>query len=352
LDAIHAISDDSEQHFLHELQQRVQQGPGQTRYVHLMLENHLNESQWLPSASPEHKVSAAQWGDDFHHALHVILTGEAHSYYADYHRATSHHSPHQHLARALARGFSFEGEPSVMCGAAGRGNSADNLECTQLISFLQNHDMVGNRPYAERMPQLVPSAQAHQAALALWLLAPQTPMLFMGDEVACEQPFVFFTDVEKNLHAAIRKGRKRQFEDHPAVMQKNSKPLADPCSEQSFRLSQLNWLQLLASDQRKAFQLQVKQLLRLRQRFITPLLPQLKVKHTHWQVFGATGVWVTWANAKGQPLLSVVANMGFNVVDPPEGFDTTGLNQLYPAQAMPKLVVPPWQVYWFVNSLL
>jgi maltooligosyltrehalose trehalohydrolase len=168
LDAVHAINDASEKHFLVELAERVRQGPGRDRHVHLVLENEANDASYLRGHYD------AQWNDDLHHALHVVLTGESAGYYADYAGA-----PVRRLGRSLGEGFAYQGESSRH--GKKRGEPSADLPSGAFISFVQNHDQVGNRAFGERIGQLAPP-EAVRAAAEIYLLAPQIPMLFMGEE--------------------------------------------------------------------------------------------------------------------------------------------------------------------------
>ena len=130
----------------------------------------------------------AQWNDDAHHVVHSMLTGEADGYYADYaDRATPL------LARCLAEGFAYQGECSAVRKGEPRGTPSADLPPTAFVFFLQNHDQIGNRPFGERLLSLAPRP-AVVAAVALQLLCPHIPLLFMGEEDASPTPFLYFTD--------------------------------------------------------------------------------------------------------------------------------------------------------------
>ena len=181
---MHAIHDPSGHPFLEELAERVRAGPGSGRRVHLVLENDGNQAHLLGPGR-----YTAQWNDDFHHALHVLCTGETDGYYADY-----SDRPIRHLGRCLAEGFAYQGEPSPFRGRP-RGEPSALLPQQAFVCFLQCHDQVGNRAFGERLTDLAP-APAAQAAAALCLLAPAIPMLFMGEEFAASTPFLYFCDFQ------------------------------------------------------------------------------------------------------------------------------------------------------------
>ncbi len=203
LDAVHAIVDGSSPDILEELADRVARGPGAQRHVHLVLENDHNSARYL--GAPPAGGYAAQWNDDLHHSLHVILTGERDGYYSDYAE-----NPHAHLARCLAEGFAYQGERSAYRDGRARGEPSAHLPLTAFVSFLQNHDQVGNRALGDRITTGV-SAEAMRAALAVLLLAPSPPLLFMGEEWGCTQPFPFFCDFEGELARAVTEGRRSEF---------------------------------------------------------------------------------------------------------------------------------------------
>jgi maltooligosyltrehalose trehalohydrolase len=144
---VHAIIDDSAPHILTELAARVHAAIDPERRVHLVLENDANEARYLGPGQ-----YAAQWNDDIHHALHVLATGEADGYYADYADA-----PARHLGRCLTEGFAYQGEPSPIATARRGASRARSCRRRPSWSFLQNHDQIGNRAFGERIGQLAPA---------------------------------------------------------------------------------------------------------------------------------------------------------------------------------------------------
>ncbi|MFD1330526.1 malto-oligosyltrehalose trehalohydrolase [Methylopila musalis] len=196
LDAVHAIS---EQDWIDEMAAAVRASVEPGRHVHLVLENEHNQPSHLAGEVD------AQWNDDFHHVVHVALTGEREGYYEDYAEDVG-----AKLARALSEGFVYQGEPSPHLDGRRRGSPSGHLPPTAFISFLQNHDQIGNRAFGDRLTTLA-APEAIEAATAALLLIPQIPMLFMGEETASETPFLFFTDHEGELAEAVRKGRRKEF---------------------------------------------------------------------------------------------------------------------------------------------
>jgi maltooligosyltrehalose trehalohydrolase len=201
LDAVHAIGDNA---FLDRLAREVRAG-ADDRHVHLILENETNDAGRLADGGFD-----AQWNDDFHNVLHVLLTGETGAYYQDF-----ADRPAERLARCLAEGFIYQGEGSPNHDGAPRGNPSGHLPPTRFVTFLQNHDQVGNRAMGERLLLLTDPARL-RAATALMLLCPQIPLLFMGEETGSRSPFLFFTDFHDELADAVREGRRREFAKFPA----------------------------------------------------------------------------------------------------------------------------------------
>jgi malto-oligosyltrehalose trehalohydrolase len=266
-DAVHAIVDDSEPHFFAELAARLRAGPGSARAIYLVLENNANEAHHLgaPGAAASYD---AQWNDDIHHCLHVILTGETDGYYADYGA-----QPHALLCRALAQGFAYQGEASPYQGGKARGEKSTHLPPTAFVSFLQNHDQIGNRAQGERLSALVTSDAARLAAAAVLLLAPAPPLLFMGEEWGALEPFPYFCDMSAELTVKIREGRRHEFARFGEFA--GAKELPDPASAATFAAAKLNWNR--RADGYHAYWLeQHRRLLAIRHRDIIPLVPFIR----------------------------------------------------------------------------
>jgi malto-oligosyltrehalose trehalohydrolase len=270
LDAVHAIRGKSGAQFIEELLARVAQGPGRQRHVHIVLENEHNTARWLTAgkADPQHGIGVSQWNDDSHHALHVLLTGEHEGYYADYADA-----PLARLGRLLSEGFSYQGERTVTAQQP-KGEPSAQLPPAAFIDFLQNHDQIGNRAFGERLTQLVPE-QKLRAAMAVLLLAPQTPMLFMGEEYGATTPFLYFCDYAGDLAQAIRDGRRAEFQNFSAFAHQSIEAIPDPISARTFAASRLDWSQRDQSEHAQWLQY-VTRLLRLRRERIVPLVHKLQ----------------------------------------------------------------------------
>ncbi len=232
LDAVHAIVDDSEPHVLETIALAARKAAGPGRPVHLVLENDNNSASLIGGESPgSSRPYDAQWNDDFHHAAHVTLTGETAIYYADYAS-----SPVRLLGRALAEGFAYQGEYSGYRKRP-RGEPTAGLSSLAFVNFLQNHDQIGNRGLGERLSRLA-DPQALRAMSAVLLLAPSIPMLFMGEEHAAPEPFLFFVDFPAELADAVRHGRQSELAGYPGF---EARPIPDPTAESSYRSSMIDW---------------------------------------------------------------------------------------------------------------
>jgi len=270
LDAVDRIADDSQPHILTEISQAVRAGPGAHRHVHLVLENEHNAADFLAHRPGEPGRYEAQWNDDFHHALHRLLTGEADGYYADYAP-----DPLPHLARALAEGFAFQGEPSLCRGGRPRGQRSAHLRPTAFVSYLQNHDQIGNRAFGERLARLAQPGPL-RAATAILLLAPSIPLLFMGEEWAARQPFAFFCDFEGELAAKVTQGRRNEFARFDRFRDEASRLLIpDPGAQATFDSACLVWNDRELADHAECLAL-YRRLLRLRAQEIVPRLPGMQ----------------------------------------------------------------------------
>jgi 1,4-alpha-glucan branching enzyme/maltooligosyltrehalose trehalohydrolase len=265
LDAVHAIVDNAP--FLRDLSDAVGTLASQTgRHIHLVLENDDNASGLLdPKADPPSGRYRAQWNDDYHHVWHVLLSGEQHGYYTDY----AH--PLKQLARALSSGFVYQGEPSPHRDNQLRGEASAHLPPLAFVNFLQNHDQIGNRAFGDRLEANAPSA-AIEAALAITLLAPMPPMLFMGEEWGSVAPFPFFCDFYGDLAQAVRDGRRREFSEAYA---KHGDDVPDPLAKSTFDLAKIDWNDLTGQTARRRIEL-VRRLLSVRHERIIPLLRRIR----------------------------------------------------------------------------
>jgi 1,4-alpha-glucan branching enzyme/maltooligosyltrehalose trehalohydrolase len=344
LDAVHAIDDRSPQHILDALAEAVYAAIPEERHVHLVLENDHNEASFLqrtPGRQPPRYV--AQWNDDCHHALHVLLTGESAGYYADY-----ADDPGRHLGRCLSEGFAYQGDPSPFRGGERRGEESAALPLRAFVNFVQNHDQVGNRAFGERISALA-AAQALQAAVAVLLLAPSPPLLFMGEEWAAPEPFLFFCDLGDDLKQAVRDGRRREFSTFPAFRDPAARTkIPDPTAAAAFTASILDW-EARQRPEHAAMLAHYRRLLALRREHIVPRLAGMAghAGRVLWRDGPALAA--QWHLGDGSTL-SLRANLGhepkMTPLPPASGRVLFALATGTAATAM----LPPWSVCWSLNA--
>lgn len=339
LDAVHAIVDDSQPDILQELAAAVHAGPGSQRQVHLVLENDANAARYLQQGA-----ISAQWNDDIHHALHILLTGERDGYYADY-----ADQPVRMLARCLAEGFAFQGDLSAFRDGQLRGEPSAHLAPGAFINFDQNHDQVGNRAYGERIAMLA-QQKPLQIALAVLLLAPSPPMLFMGEEFAAATPFQFFCDFQGDLANAVTEGRRREF----AGFQEFADPAAraqipDPNNPATFQRCKLDW-DCLAQPQHKVWLEHYRNLLALRRKHVIPRMPGMK-GGAQFELIGASGLVVRWQLGDGARL-TLLANMGESRVESALNFAGNAFYSSAPGlpETLAAGIMPPWCAAWFIEE--
>jgi malto-oligosyltrehalose trehalohydrolase len=323
--------------------QRVRAGPGRERAIYLVLENHANEAHLLgaPGARATHD---AQWNDDVHHCLHVILTAETDGYYADFAA-----EPRKLLCRALAEGFAYQGEPSRYADGKPRGEKSAQLPPTAFVPFLQNHDQIGNRAYGDRLAALVKDAAALRAAIALLLLAPQPPMLFMGEEWGALEPFPYFCDMSPELTIKIREGRRREFARFATFGDGNDLP--DPASTHTFASARLDWA-LRDTGAHADWLEEYRRLLAIRHRDIVPLIP--RIRSAACRTPGQHGAFaVEWSSEDGAAL-RVLANLTPAPAAAPIVAGAAGrvLFATHPAvrEALANAQLAPWSVTWLLEQ--
>lgn len=240
LDAVHAIHDSSPVHILRELADEVRR---LERTLHrrlvLIAESDLNDPKLVRSPDAGGYGLDAFWADDFHHAVHRLLTGESKTYYGDYAGLAD-------VARALREGYIYQGQyaPSRQ---RRHGLPPGDLPRHQFVYCLQNHDQVGNRARGERLGHLVSPTHAKSAA-ALLLLAPGVPLLFQGEEWGATTPFLYFTDhQDPALGRAVSEGRRREFSHADGEV-------PDPQAPDTFAASKLKWEELAKPEHRTLFE--------------------------------------------------------------------------------------------------
>jgi maltooligosyltrehalose trehalohydrolase len=257
IDAIHAILDFSARPFLEELARAVQeQAQRLNRKIYLVAESDLNDTRSVRSRRFGGYALDAQWNDDFHHALHTLLTGEREGYYQDFGKMGD-------LAKAFREGFIYSGEYSPYRRRR-HGNSSRAIPAHRFVVFAQNHDQVGNRMLGERLSSLV-SREELKLAAGVVLLSPFLPLLFMGEEYGETAPFQYFiSHTDPGLVEAVRRGRREEFS---AFRWKGEIP--DPQSEETFLRSKLNH-RLRREEGNRILRELYRELIRLR-RTLSPL---------------------------------------------------------------------------------
>ncbi len=204
LDALHAIMDNSSYTFIEELADVFHRRRRQVRRnIYLIGESAANDSRLIRAKEKGGYGIDAQWNDDFHHALHTLLTGEDTDYYRDF-------GSLRHMVKAYREGFVYTGQYSVFRERR-HGTSARDIPASRFVVFSQNHDHVGNRPAGDRLSGLV-SYEVQKLAAGMVLLSPYVPLLFMGEEYGETAPFPYFVShTDPVLVEAVRKGRKEEF---------------------------------------------------------------------------------------------------------------------------------------------
>jgi maltooligosyltrehalose trehalohydrolase len=299
LDAVHAIEDPD---FLSEMARRIRAQIDPSRHVWLTVENELNQSSLL-----EYDYDA-QWNDDGHNALHVLLTGETDAYYADYAA-----QPTEQLVRCLSQGFVFQGH--ITRHGEPRGEPSEHLPSTAFVLFLQNHDQIGNRAFGERLHHLA-DPRAVQAATVLLLLSPMIPLMFMGDEFAAEQPFLFFTSHHGELAKLVREGRRNEFAAFSAFTDPHKREqIPDPNAEKTFHASQPRLVGNGSVKQQETLALYQK-LLQFRHQYIIPHLSGTQALGAHMLGYGAVSA--RWRLGNGSELRIDLNLSDTPVVNPPQ----------------------------------
>lgn len=337
LDAIHAIIDDSETPLVIELAERVrllEVG----RPVPILVENEDNDAADLARVAGKPNRYTAQWNDDVHHALHTAATGEKTGYYADYVGDTDK------LGRALAEGFAFQGELMPFRGSA-RGEPSASLPPDAFVSFVQNHDQIGNRAFGDRLAAFAPAA-AVRAVTAVCLLLPQVPMLFMGEEWGTLRPFSYFCDFSGDLGEAVRKGRMEEFKHDPDFAGKGGRAdeIPDPQAEETFRSAKLDWAEI--DQPAKSATLEwYKRILAARKAEVIPLIPTMDRGGTY-TVIGRLAVSVDWTTTIGMTL-----RLEANLKDSAQpGFEVAAGRSLWTEGTVIGTALGPWSLRWSLRD--
>lgn len=341
LDAVHAILDDSRPDILTEMAEAVRSRFEGERDVHLVLENDRNQARYLRQGSAGRPLwYDGQWNDDIHHALHVLLTGDSSAHYGDYAA-----SPIWHLGRCLAEGYSYQGEESQFRAGESRGEPSGELPPTCFVSFLQNHDQAGNRAFGERILDLADHA-AVKAAMAILLLAPSPPLIFMGEEFAASTPFLFFCDFGPDLAEKVSAGRNAEFphSSNPGASGPDLQ-IPDPNSEETFLRSKLDW----PSVEQPAHQAWLefyRTLLACRRSEIVPRIRRIAAGQARFEVLSPCAIRVHWPFIDSGSL-HLHANLGASILpleDPVKGRLLYGTAENHDSTLIREL--PPLSVVW------
>jgi malto-oligosyltrehalose trehalohydrolase len=335
LDAVNTIAEPGGLAMLHELSRAAGNLAAATgRHIHLVLENGDNRAGVLDAGQdPPRGKYRAQWNDDYHHAWHVLLTGETEGYYGDY---TT--SPLRDIARALASGFVFQGEAFAFLGGRRRGEPSGKLAPTAFVNFLQNHDQIGNRALGDRLESIARTS-AIEAALAVTLLAPAIPMLFMGEEWGSKAPFPFFCDFKGDLAEAVRKGRRGEY---AWAYAKHGDEVPDPLAPSTSESAVLDWEARHEAPGCTRLAL-VRDLLAIRRREIMPRLAGAAFGEAHAADNGL--LTASWRMGDGATL-RLLANLSNSATCRPQT-ETKG-TPIWGGEI--GKAIPPWSVFWRVAA--
>ncbi|MCR6499397.1 malto-oligosyltrehalose trehalohydrolase [Shinella sp. CPCC 101442] len=298
LDATEEIVDDSAPHLLIELAETVRTA-ARGRHVHLAVEDLLSRRSLLNRDGGISRHYTAGWNDEFHHALHVVATGETGGYYKDFLDDTL-----GTLQQAAAKGFARADRAKDRIGAAPQ----DPLPPDVNINFLQNHDQIGNRAFGDRLTTLA-DPDLLKVMMALMMLSPPVPLVFMGEEYGEEQPFLFFVDFEGELAQATKAGREAEAEKFGGMPEgKTRDDLPNPLASETFQRSKLDWSRAASPEGRKHMDF-FRDLTRLRRQHIVPLLKNRRVEPHILPACGGM-IAIDWRSPAGTLLLRANLSAG------------------------------------------
>lgn len=329
-DAIDHIKDSAEEEVLAEIARTVRTSLPD-RHIHLTIEDDENTTRLFAfDAAGRPRLYDAEWNDDWHHAAHVILTGEDSGYYQDHADA-----PVARLARTMAEGYDYQGETSAFRGGKARGVPSAHLPPTVFINYAQNHDQTGNRALGDRLSTLA-APEAVDAVLTLLLLAPHIPMLFMGDEYGETKPFLFFTDFHGDLAKAVRKGRRAEFGSNALFAEAvSNNRVPDPNAVETFEQC------VLAPATTPRLDL-VKRLIAARKSHVVPHIRSIRGNAGAVRAMEAAAFCVDWTFGDGS-VLTLTANLSDRPASNPSR--TTGTPFFTtPAGLSDTRTLPPWSV--------
>lgn len=298
LDATHAMVDHSPRHFLSELREAVAERAAELGRACLVIaEDERNWSRLLEPQQEGGYALDAVWADDFHHQIRRATAGDHHGYYQDFLGRP------EDIAATLRQGWFYTGQFSAHRQAA-RGTSPQGLRPEQFVVCIQNHDQIGNRARGERLHHQV-GLDVYLAATTLLLLAPQTPLLFMGQEWAATSPFLYFTDHEAALGRLVTEGRRREFAHFPEFQDEASRHrIPDPQAATTFEHSKLKWEDLGQAEHRVVWRW-YKALLELRRELFQQerefrVAAEQEHLHLAWQ--GPEDSIEAWIHLQAKPL--------------------------------------------------
>lgn len=297
LDATQNIYDDGPVHILAELSERARASAA-PRTIVLIAENEPQDVRLITPVSKGGLGLDAIWNDDFHHCVHVALTGQREAYYRDYHGEA------QELVSSVKRGFLYQGQRSVWWGRP-RGTPVTTEAASAFVLFTQNHDQVSNHLRGERL-QALTSPSRYRALTALMLLAPETPLLFMGQEFGASSPFPFFADhCEDDLAEKVYEGRKQFLGRFPSYALKDAQAqIPNPCAESTFWSAKLDFTERTGHADMYRFH---QDLLRIRR--TDPIIAAQDRQRLDGAVLGPQAVAIRFFGPDGDDRLLVV-NLG------------------------------------------
>jgi len=254
------------------------------------------------------------------------------------------------LGRCLIEGFAYQGEPSLFRNGQARGERTTGLPPGAFVSFLQNHDQIGNRAFGERITTIA-DPRAVRAAIAILLLAPSPPLLFMGEEFGSTTPFLFFCDFEKGLAEAVAAGRRNEFARFTRFQDPASRAgIPDPNAAATFEAARLDWQDLAQPRHRDCLSL-YRRLLNLRRQHVVPRLSQACGITGRYDLHADRGLAAHWHFPDGTKLI-LQANLG---ADSLTGLTSPTSEIIYASEhvdenALKQGALPAWSVAWFLES--
>lgn len=330
LDAVHELIDRSAMHFLEQLSREIEDlSASLGRCLFLIGETDLNDPRFVTPREANGFGLDAQWSDDFHHSLFTLLRHEPHGYFEDF-------GTIENLATTLQQVFLYDGRYSRF-RQHNHGRQIHKISFHRFLGYIQNHDQIGNRALGDRLESMA-APKAIEAALAITLLSPMIPMLFMGEEWGSTRPFPFFCDFKGDLAAAVRNGRHREF---AGAYAKYGDEVPDPLDMSTFRSAALDWEMRNEPAGRKRLAL-VRELLAIRRREIVPRLAgaafgtaqalENGLLTAHWRM-GDGATLQLMANLSDAEIVSPVVKTGTQIW----GGDTG-------------TTMPPWSVRWHLGA--